>query len=77
MTEKVGSCRLDRLTVCLNTTALALVRKVSTKFNVSLSLSLSRSFGALFFPVTDFGELRLFVRVSGCMLSLHARCQYL
>ena len=31
--EKVGSCRLHWLTVCLNTTALTLRSKVPTKFN--------------------------------------------
>ena len=38
MSEKVGSCRLHRLTVCLNTTALALVSKVTTDFNVVAEL---------------------------------------
>ena len=33
MSQKVGSCRLHWLTVCLNTTALALVSKVTTDFN--------------------------------------------
>ena len=33
MSQKVGSCRLHWLTVCLNTTALALVIKVTTDFN--------------------------------------------
>ena len=33
MSQKVGSCRLHRLTVCLNTTALAIVSKVTTDFN--------------------------------------------
>ena len=39
MSQKVGSCRLHRLTVCLNITALALVSKVTTDFNASLSFS--------------------------------------
>ena len=34
MSQKVGSCRLHWLTVCLNTTALALVSKVTTDCNV-------------------------------------------
>ena len=33
MSQKVGSCRLHWLTVCLNTTALALESKVTTDFN--------------------------------------------
>ena len=33
MSEKVGSCRPHRMTVCLNTTAPALRSKVPTKFN--------------------------------------------
>ena len=38
MSQKVGSCRLHWLTVCLNTTALALVSKVTTDFNVVAEL---------------------------------------
>ena len=38
MSQKVGSCRLHRLTVCLNTTALALVSKVTTDFIVVAEL---------------------------------------
>ena len=38
MSKEVGSCRLHRLTVCLHTTALALVSKVPTKFNVVAEL---------------------------------------
>ena len=38
MSQKVGSCRLHWLTVCLNTTALALVSKVTADFNVVAEL---------------------------------------
>ena len=38
MSQKVGNCRLHWLTVCLNTTALALVSKVTTNFNVVAEL---------------------------------------
>ena len=38
MSQKVGSCRLHWLIVCLNNTTLALVSKVTTGFNVVAEL---------------------------------------